>query len=534
MLKKILSLFKKKVVTKAPPLNEPQKESTRNKKTNKNKVDYKKSKPSTRKNYSKSKPTPQKDVKKETTKPEKKWSPKDFPVAEEVGKSRFYDFKLSNGILHAVADLGFKYCTPIQAGILKSTLDGKDAIGRAQTGTGKTAAFLITAISKLVKRDGNQRRFKANPRVLILAPTRELVMQIEKDALELVKYQPIKVVSVYGGMDYKKQIYKIKGQYVDIMVATPGRLIDFMNQKIVHLNNVEILVLDEADRMLDMGFIMDMKKIERATPQKDKRQTLFFSATFPDNIKRIASNWTDDAVTVEIEPETVAADTVTQINYIVEADDKFKLLYNILEKDNATKILLFCNRKDTSKDLFEKMQQYEISATLLSGDIEQRKRMNRLENFKQGKFKVLVATDVAGRGIHIEGVSHVINYNLPVDPEDYVHRIGRTGRAGAEGISISFACEDDSFNIPNIEEFMKRKLELSYADDELFKELPKPKKTLKEVRESSKPSAPKKKYDRNSRNNSIRNRGSGKPRSSEKPKHVQNNPNSNSSTESKK
>lgn len=520
MIKKILNFFKKNVVTKAPPFNKSKKKISSNKKAKMNEID--KSKSGNRKNYNKKKQTPQSDIKESTPEPISKWTPKDFPVVEEAGKMRFYDFKLSNGILHAVADLGFKYCTPIQSGILKSTLDGKDAIGRAQTGTGKTAAFLITAIAKLLKRDSNIKRFKASPRVLILAPTRELVQQIEKDALELVKYHPIKVVAVFGGMDYKKQIYKIKGHYIDIMVATPGRLIDFMNQKIVHLNNVEILVLDEADRMLDMGFIMDMKKIERATPQKDKRQTLFFSATFPDSIKRIASNWTNDAVTVEIDPETIAAETVTQINYIVEADDKFKLLYNILEKDNATKILLFCNRKDTSKDLYEKMQQYEISVTLLSGDIDQRKRMNRLEDFKKGKYKVLVATDVAGRGIHIEAVSHVINYNLPVDPEDYVHRIGRTGRAGSEGISISFACEDDSYNIPSIEEFMKRKLELSYPDEELIKELPAPTKTLKEVKDSSGPPAPKKKYNQRNRNNSNRNnpnrnRNSGKTQYSDKP-----------------
>ncbi len=525
MLKKIFNLFKKKVVTKAPPLNQKKKETSTNKK--RNKVENKKNKPTTRKNFSKEKPATKSNTEKSRSKPEKKWSPKDFPVVEEIGKARFYDFKLSNGILHAIADLGFKYCTPIQAGILKSTLNGKDAIGRAQTGTGKTAAFLIIAIAKLIRRDGNQKRFKANPRVLILAPTRELVLQIEKDALELVKYQPIKVVSVYGGMDYKKQIYKIKGQYIDIMVATPGRLIDFLNQKIVHLNNIEILVLDEADRMLDMGFILDMKKIERATPSKEKRQTLFFSATFPDNIKRIASNWTKDAVTIEIEPETIAADTVTQINYIVEADQKFKLLFNILEKENATKVLLFCNRKDTAKDLYEKMQQYEISATLLSGDIDQRKRMNRLESFKNGKFKVLVATDVAGRGIHIDGVSHVINYNLPVDAEDYVHRIGRTGRAGAVGISISFACEDDSFNIPSIENYMKRKLTLSYPNNELLKELPPAIKTLKEVKESSKPVSPKNNFKQRSRNNYNRNKGN--TQSSGKPQYTKSKPQSNRS-----
>lgn len=481
MLKKIMGLFKKKVVTKAPSFKQktkPNKKKISNKRQPANKINE----------------NTHKDKKVE----HKKWMPKDFPVSKEEGRVRFYDFKLSNGILHAIADLGFKYCTPIQAGVLKNTLEGKDAIGKAQTGTGKTAAFLITAISKLVK-DRKKNKMKANPRVLILAPTRELVQQIEKDALDLVKYQPIKVVAVYGGMDYKKQQFKIKGNYIDIMIATPGRLLDFMKQKIVHLSNVELFILDEADRMLDMGFIPDVKKIERATPLKNKRQTLFFSATFPESIKRFAYNWTNDAITVEIEPENIAADLVTQINYIVEASYKFNLLFNILNKESSVKVLLFCNRKDTAKELYEKLQQYEISATLLSGDIEQRKRMNRLEKFKKGNYKVLVATDVAGRGIHIDGVSHVINYNLPVDPEDYVHRIGRTGRAGVKGISISFASEDDSFNIPNIEEFMKRKLELTYPDDELLSKLPPPLKSIKEIRDSKKPQAPKKKYPRKNR-----------------------------------
>ncbi len=487
MFKKIIGLFRKQIVVKAPPLNSKAKDGVERKKA---------------KNFSKDKKEPK--IKNSDIPKTKKWSPKDFPVPKEEGRVRFYDFKLSNGILHAIADLGFKYCTPIQAGILKHTLEGKDAIGRAQTGTGKTAAFLITAIAKLVKRENKQKKLRANPRVLILAPTRELVLQIEKDALELVKYQPIKVVSVYGGMDYKKQQFNIKGKYIDIMVATPGRLIDFMKQKIVHLDSVELLVLDEADRMLDMGFIPDVKKIERATPMKDKRQTLFFSATFPDSVKRFAFNWTNDAVSVEIEPENIAADTVTQINYIVEADDKFKLFFNLLKKETSTKVLLFCNRKDTAKDLYEKMQQYEISATLLSGDIDQRKRMNRLENFKKGKVKVLVATDVAGRGIHIDSVSHVINYNLPVDPEDYVHRIGRTGRAGAAGISISFACEDDSFNIPNIEEFLNRKLELIYPEDNLLVELPPPIKTIKEIQQKNEPQAGSKKYSQKNRNDKKR------------------------------
>jgi len=462
MLKKILSLFRRKIVTKAPPILKPNDNS-----------ESKKNKPtvSQKKNPINKVGKPVSEAKPEIDN-SKKWSPKDFPVLEATGKVRFYDFKLSNGILHAIADLGFQYCTPIQAGILKSTLNGRDAIGRAQTGTGKTAAFLITAISKLVKRDSTIKRIKAAPRILILAPTRELVQQIEKDALDLIKYQPIKVVSVFGGMDYKKQQLKIKGNYIDIMVATPGRLIDFMQQKLVHLDSVEIFILDEADRMLDMGFILDVKKIERAIPTKEKRQTLFFSATFPDAIKRFANSWTNDPVTIEIEPDNVAANTVTQVNYIIEASEKFKLLFNILKQDESSRVLIFCNRKDTAKDLFDRLEQYEISSTLLSGDIDQRKRMNRLTGFKEGKFRVLVATDVAGRGIHIDNVSHVINYNLPVDAEDYVHRIGRTGRAGLAGISISFACDDDSFNIPNIEEYLKGKLELVYPDDSLLEELP--------------------------------------------------------------
>ncbi|VAX26910.1 ATP-dependent RNA helicase RhlB [hydrothermal vent metagenome] len=418
-----------------------------------------------------------------TSKQKKHWTPKDFPVEKEEGKVRFYDLHLSNGILHAVADLNYKYCTPIQSGILKHTLEGKDAIGRAQTGTGKTAAFLLTAISRLIRRNPNLKRSKGSPRVLVMAPTRELVIQIEKDAVQLAKYQNLRIVSIYGGMDYKKQINQVKGKYVDIMIATPGRLLDFMKQKLIRLDKVEILILDEADRMLDMGFMPDIRKIERSTPRKENRQTLFFSATFPDSIKRIAEQWTKNAATVEIESEQLEADTITQIIYIVSADEKFKLLFNLMEQKNFSKVLLFCNRKDIAKDLHERLNRRGVSTTLLTGDIDQKKRLRRLENFKKGDIRVLVATDVAGRGIHIENVSHVINYNLSEDPEDYVHRIGRTGRAGLSGTSISFACEDDSFQIPKIEEFLKHKLELIYPEDELLKELPPAPKKPKQEKE---------------------------------------------------
>ena len=400
-----------------------------------------------------------------------KWSPKDFPVEEEEGKVRFYDLHLSNGILHAIADLNYKYCTPIQSGIMKHSLSGKDAIGRAQTGTGKTAAFLLTIISSLIKRNPNLKRSKGSPRVLIMAPTRELVLQIEKDAKGLAKYQNLNIVSVYGGMDYKKQINQVKGKYIDIIIATPGRLIDFMKQKLVRLDKVETLILDEADRMLDMGFMPDIRKIERSTPRKENRQTLFFSATFPDSIKHIAQQWTKDAFIVEIEADQLEADNIEQIVYIVSADEKFKLLFNLIERKNFSKVLLFCNRKDIAKKIQHKLDDRDVSSALISGDIDQKKRLSRLDNFKRGNIKILVATDVAGRGIHIDNVSHVINYNLPEDAEDYVHRIGRTGRAGAIGTSISFACEDDSFQIPKIEEYLKHKLDLTYPEEELLVEL---------------------------------------------------------------
>lgn len=433
----------------------------------------------TNKSYKQKKQQRPVDKTHETDKKVTRWTPKDYPVKEEEGKVRFADFHLSNSILHAIADLKYLYCTPIQAGVLSHSLSGKDAIGRAQTGTGKTAAFLLTVISKLIKPNPNLKKSKGSPRVLIMAPTRELVLQIEKDAQQLTKYQNLRIVAVYGGMDYKKQINQVKGRFIDIVIATPGRLLDFMKQKLVRLDKVEILILDEADRMLDMGFMPDIRKIERSTPRKENRQTLFFSATFPDSIKHIAQQWTNDAVVVEIESEQLEADNITQINYIVSSDEKFKLLFNLMEQKNFTKVLLFCNRKDIAKGIQDRLGDRSVSSALISGDIDQKKRLRRLEDFKKGNIKVLVATDVAGRGIHIENVSHVVNYNLPEDAEDYVHRIGRTGRAGSSGTSISFACEDDSFQIPKIEEYLKHKLDLIYPEENLLKELepvtPKPK-----------------------------------------------------------
>ena len=394
-----------------------------------------------------------------------------MPPAE--GKTRFHDFNLPNPLLHAISDLGFEYCTPIQAKILPSTLSGKDASGRAQTGTGKTAVFLITVITRMLNNPIQDKRKPGTPRILVLAPTRELVLQISEEARHLSKYTDLQTISVFGGMDYKKQIKQLSADPVDIVVATPGRLLDFQRRRDITLKKIEVLIIDEADRMLDMGFIPDVRKIIYSTPAKDKRQTLLFSATLTGEITRLASQWTRNPVTVEIEPEQIAVETVEQVVYIVTTIDKFALLFNIIHRQNLKRALIFCNRRDEVRRLEKMLTRHGINCSTLSGDIPQKKRISRLEAFKTGKIRVLVATDVAGRGIHIEGMDHVINFMLPHDPEDYVHRIGRTGRAGATGTSVSFADEKDAFYIPAIEAFIEQKLSCIEPKEEWLT-MPKP------------------------------------------------------------
>ncbi|MCF8110989.1 MAG: DEAD/DEAH box helicase [Desulfobacteraceae bacterium] len=380
------------------------------------------------------------------------------PAAPETKHCRFTEFDLPAPLMRAIEDLGFSRCTPIQADILPAALAGRDASGRAQTGTGKTAAFLIALFARLLNKPVNGKRKKGAPRVLILAPTRELVMQISQEAGQLGKYCDLNILSVFGGMDYVRQQNQLRQKAVDVVVATPGRLLDFNRRGVVSLKEVEALVIDEADRMLDMGFIPDVRKIIQSTPQKGRRQTMLFSATLTREIMRLSEQWTKDPVTVEIEPEQVAVDTVEQVIYLVTMEEKFGLLYNIIEKQGLDRILVFCNRKDEVRRLTETFSAYGIDCAMISGDVDQKKRMSRLEAFKAGKIRVLVATDVAGRGIHIEGMNHVVNFKLPYDPEDYVHRIGRTGRAGAAGTAISFADEDDAFYLPAIEKYLGRTL----------------------------------------------------------------------------
>ena len=400
------------------------------------------------------------------------WDTSQFSVSPVEGKVRFHDLGLSVGLMHAIADLGFEYCTPVQAATLPKVLAGTDATGRAQTGTGKTAAFLITIINGMQGRSLSGKRAPGTPRALILVPTRELALQVKKDASLLGKYSRCKVSAVFGGMDYQKQKHMLAEKVVDIVVATPGRLLDFKRQGDVDLSKVEFLVIDEADQMLDMGFIPDVRQIIQGTPPKNKRQTMLFGATLTSEVVRLASQWTRDPVIVDIDPEQVAVDTVKQVVYLITTRERFTLLYNIITVNDLKRVIVFCNRREQTRKLADRLSAHNIDCAVLSGDIAQKKRIRTLDDFRSGKIRILVATDVAGRGIHVEGVSHVINYNLPLDPEDYVHRIGRTGRAGASGISVSFATEDESFCIPRIEEFIGEKFTCVYPEDRLLASLP--------------------------------------------------------------
>jgi len=400
------------------------------------------------------------------------WDASVYKVPIVDGKTRFHDFNLPDEILHAIYELNFQYCTPVQAETLPKSLSGDDVSAQAQTGTGKTAAFLITIFNHILRNSLHEKQRHGTPRALILAPTRELVMQIEKDALALGKYTQRSILSLVGGIDYRKQMEKLKHESVDVIIATPGRLIDFKKQKLVDLGRVEILIIDEADRMLDMGFIPAVRSIVLSTPQKSHRQTMFFTATMSSEVKRLAESWTRQAIEVSILPDEIAVSTVEQLTYITTKAEKFTLFYNLLMQKHLERVLVFVNRRDVARDLKDKMEAYGITCSLLSGDVDQRQRIKRLENFRNGHTRVLVATDVASRGIHVEAISHVINYNLPQDTEEYVHRIGRTGRAGATGTSISFADEEDSYEIPKLEEYMKKKIECIYPEESLLAPVP--------------------------------------------------------------
>ncbi len=415
------------------------------------------------------------------------WSMDSFVVDPVEGRKRFHDFDLPSEVMHGIADLGFKYCTEIQALSLEQALAGKNIAGKAQTGSGKTAAFLVAILTRYLRTPEHRAKAGGTPRALVIAPTRELVIQICKDADAIGKYCGLRSLAVYGGMDYDRQRKEVLDAPVDLLVATPGRLLDFVKTRTISLANVDTLVIDEADRMLDMGFIPDVRRIMSYLPPKEKRATMLYSATLNDTVMRLAMNWMDEPYKAEVEGETNATDTVRQVVYIVRSADKFKVLYNHIALHPEARTIVFCNRKSTTEDVYQSLKIRGVAVEMLSGDVNQAKRLKVLDAFRDGEIKIVVATDVAGRGIHVDDIEYVINFDFPYEAEDYVHRIGRTGRAGNTGIAISFADEDESFAIPEIEEFIKEPLKCTMIqdDDPLLKPIPPRGSKLGQVDESA-------------------------------------------------
>ncbi len=381
---------------------------------------------------------------------------------------KFSELLLPNKVMSGINQAGFSDCTPIQAQTLPLSLSGRDVAGQAQTGTGKTAAFLITLFTKLLS---NQTEVTCSdqprPRALILAPTRELVIQIEKDAQLLGTHCGFNIQAIYGGVDYMKQKNALKDG-TDVVIGTPGRLIDYLKQKVYSLKNIEVLVIDEADRMFDMGFIPDLRYILRRLPPFDKRQNLMFSATLNQRVMELSYEFMNLPQKVSVTPEKMTAERVEQVLYHVANKDKFALLLGLLRREGMSRTMIFVNTKREAERLQDRLNANEYLCRVISGDVEQRKRMNILEQFKRGELQILIATDVASRGLHIDGVSHVINYDLPQDAEDYVHRIGRTARAGAEGNALSLADDDGAFYLEAIQEFINHKIPVEWAEDNLF------------------------------------------------------------------
>jgi ATP-dependent RNA helicase RhlB len=380
----------------------------------------------------------------------------------------FEELDLDDRTAAGIEEVGFINPTNIQSMALPYTLDGLDLIGQARTGTGKTAAFLITIFERLLRAE---KKSSTLPRALIIAPTRELAVQIEKEAREIGAHTGFTFAAVFGGVDYKKQAERLK-KGVDIVVGTPGRLIDYMKQDILKTKGVEILVIDEADRLLDMGFIRDLRFMLKRLPKYTTRQTLLFSATI--NFRVIEATYQFMKIPVEVSatPESVTVDEVSQTLYHVEKRKKFRLLLGLVQKSDAERLLIFSNTKSGVTMIEERLTENGIKAFALTGDIPQRKRLKIIERFMGGEIDIVIATDVASRGLHIEDVVYVINYDLPQNPEDYVHRIGRTARAGKKGTAISLASEDDVYYLEPIEKLIDGKLPFVVAsDDDLGKEV---------------------------------------------------------------
>jgi ATP-dependent RNA helicase RhlB len=378
----------------------------------------------------------------------------------------FRTLPIPEPVLRGIDALGFTACTPIQEKVLPISLAGKDVAGQAQTGTGKTAAFLITTYSHLLKhkRHGGQ---DTGPQALIVAPTRELALQILHDAQPLGQFTGLSALAVYGGVDYAKQRDDLRAG-CDILIGTPGRLIDYFKQHVYTLRNIRVLIIDEADRMFDMGFIADLRYMLRRLPPYDKRQSMLFSATLSYEVMELAYEHMNDPQKVEVMPEQVTAENIEHVLYHVGRHEKLPLLLGIMQREQPSRVLIFVNTKREADWLTMRLGDHKYQSGALTGDVNQRVRLRLIRDFKSGDLPILVATDVASRGLHVEGVTHVINYDLPQDAENYVHRIGRTARAGASGKALSLACESYVMSLEEIERYIGFRIPVVHVEDDML------------------------------------------------------------------
>jgi ATP-dependent RNA helicase RhlB len=391
----------------------------------------------------------------------------------------FTSLDLPSSVRRGIADAGFVATTAIQEAALPLALRGKDVAGQSQTGTGKTAAFLIAAFTRCLTHPAPARSGVTAPRVLIIAPTRELVVQIEADANLLGAHTGLRILAVYGGIDYNKQREALR-ESCDILVGTPGRLIDYLKQHVWSPARVEVLVIDEADRLFDMGFIADLRFILRRLPKPEKRQSFLFSATLSFRVLELTWEFMNNPAQISITPQQKTVEKAEQVLYHVGREEKFNLLLGLLRREGGSRILIFSNTREEARRLEDRLGRNGWPARALTGDVDQKKRLKILNDFKEGQLPILVATDVASRGLHIEGVSHVVNWDMPQDAEDYVHRIGRTARAGAAGKAISLVDEAGALALEPIEKFIMQKIRVDWAGDELY--LPEIKPTSEERR----------------------------------------------------
>jgi ATP-dependent RNA helicase RhlB len=396
----------------------------------------------------------------------------------------FSALELAPPLMQGIEEAGFTRCTPIQAQTLPFALAGRDIAGQAQTGTGKTAAFLVALFQNLLARPTPATRGATSIRALIIAPTRELAVQIHQDAVLLGRHTGLRLAVVYGGVDYEKQRRDLEGG-VDVLIGTPGRIIDYYKQHVFELREAQAVVLDEADRMFDLGFIADIRYMLRRLPPPEHRQSMLFSATLSQRVLELAYEHMNNPELVRIEPEKITADRVRQVIYYPAMEEKIPLLIGLLRKMDPHRTMVFVNTKRMAERLEDVLRANDIDAQALSGDVPQKKRLRFLQDFHAGELAVLIATDVASRGLHIPEVSHVFNFDLPQDCADYVHRIGRTARAGAEGDAISFACEEYAVGLPDIEKFIGRKIPYEPISADMLPELKWPPRRRYEDRGSS-------------------------------------------------